>query len=115
MQDFNRDFSNICISPRPSAVPWGKVQVVKTFEYQARQNICTINFSAAFNQVISECKLIMGNCRDSVKATAKWAKNQIQLDLSHRRTDAKLYPPERKLTKAILISLNLEGEAQGKI
>ena len=27
----------------------------------------------------------------------------------------KLYPPERKLTKAILTSLNLEGEAQGEI
>ena len=27
----------------------------------------------------------------------------------------KLYPPERKLTKAILTLLNLEGEAQGEI
>ena len=27
----------------------------------------------------------------------------------------KLYPPERKLTKAILTSLNLEGEDQGEI
>ena len=59
MQDF-------CISPRPSAAPWVKVslQIVKEFEYQARQNICTLNFSAASNEVI--------------EATAKRGKNQIQ-------------------------------------
>ena len=28
--------------------------------------------------VISECNLIMENCRDSIKAMGKWAKNQIQ-------------------------------------
>ena len=25
IQDLNRDFVNICISPRPSTTPWGKV------------------------------------------------------------------------------------------
>ena len=37
-----------------------KLQVVKEFEHQARQNLCTLNFLAAFNQVISDCNLIMG-------------------------------------------------------
>ena len=58
----------------------GKVplQVVKEFEHQARQNLCTLNISAAFNQVIPECNLIMKSCRDSIKATSKWVKTQIQ-------------------------------------
>ena len=29
------------------------------FEHQARQNLCTLNFSAAYSQVISECNLNM--------------------------------------------------------
>ena len=55
-----------------------RYQVVKEFEHQARQNLCTLNFSAAFNQVISECNLIMESCRDSLKATSKRVKTQIQ-------------------------------------
>ena len=80
MQDLNRDVANICISPRPSATLGGKVplHIFKNFENQARQNICTLKFSAAFNQVLSECNLIMGNCRDSIKAIVKWGKSQIQ-------------------------------------
>ena len=39
----------------------GKVplRVVKEFEHQARQNLCTVSFLAAFTQVISECNLVM--------------------------------------------------------
>ena len=54
------------------------IQVVKEIEHQARQNLCTLNFSAAFNQVISECNLIMESYRDSLKATYKCVKTQIQ-------------------------------------
>ena len=80
MQELNADFASISISPKPSGTPMGKVpvQVVKEFECQARQNLCTLNFSAAFNQVISECNLVLESCRDSLKATSKWVKTQIQ-------------------------------------
>ena len=58
----------------------GKVpmQVVKEFEHQARQNLSTLNFSVAFNHVISECNLIKESCRNSLKATSKRVKTQIQ-------------------------------------
>ena len=47
----------------------GKVpqQVVKEFEHQAKQNLCTL---------MSECNLTMENCQDSIKATVKQAKSQ---------------------------------------
>ena len=41
------------------------------------------------------------------------AKDQTRPITSENR--CKLYQPERKLTKAILTLLNLEGEAQGEI
>ena len=34
---------------------------------------------------------------------------------THCRTDANLYPPERQLTKASVLSFDLEGEAKGQI
>ena len=34
---------------------------------------------------------------------------------THRRTDANLYPPEKKLTKASEPSFDLEGGAKGQI
>ena len=41
LQELNRDFANICISPKPSWAPMGKVplQVFKELEHQARQNL----------------------------------------------------------------------------
>ena len=80
MQELNTDFASICISPKPSGTLIGKVpmQVVKEFKHQARQNLCTINFSAALNRVISECNMIMESCRDSLKATSKRVKTHIQ-------------------------------------
>ena len=49
------------ISPRPSGAPMGYVPplVVKEFEHQARQNLCTLNFPAAFTKAASECNLAM--------------------------------------------------------
>ena len=42
LQELNIDYAKICISPM------GKVplHVVKDFEHQARQNLCTVNFAA---------------------------------------------------------------------
>ena len=51
--------------------------VAKELEHQARQNICTLNFSAVFNHTISECSSVMDHCRDSIKSTIKKAKHQI--------------------------------------
>ena len=81
LQDLYRDFVSIWISPRPTDAKWGKVKphMVKDFEFQAQQIICTLNFSAAFNQVISECNGAIKSCRDNIKATVKWGKNHIQI------------------------------------
>ena len=79
MQELNRKFGNICISPRPQAAAGVRtlLYVVKELEHQARQNICTLNFSAVFNQTISECNSIMDRSRDSITSTLTRAKHQI--------------------------------------
>ena len=57
LQELNTDFAKICISPKPSGAPMGKVplQVLKELEYQARQNLSTINFTATFAKTASAC------------------------------------------------------------
>ena len=66
----------------------GKVtlQVVKEFERQDRHSICTctLDFSAALNQFISKCNLIMESFRDSIKATTNH-KTQIKKDANPKR------------------------------
>ena len=61
LQELNTNFAKICISPRPSGAPLGKVPlpVVKEFEHQERPNVCILNFSAAFTKTASECNLTM--------------------------------------------------------
>ena len=70
----------ICISPKPSGAPVGKVplQVLKELEHQARQNLSTINFTATFARTASSCNTVMEKCLHSAKATFKRVKNQIQ-------------------------------------
>ena len=79
MHELNRKFGNICISPRPQAAPGVRAPLHMATElgHQARQNICTLNFSAVFNHTISECSSVMDRCRDSIKSTIKKAKHQI--------------------------------------
>ena len=50
LPELNTDFAKICISPKPSGAPMGKVplQVPKELENQARQNLSTINFYSYF-------------------------------------------------------------------
>ena len=50
LQELNTDFAKICISPKPSGAPMGKVplQGLKELEHQTRQNLSTINFTATF-------------------------------------------------------------------
>ena len=49
------NFSKICLSRKPSSAPMDKVPltVLKELEHQARQNISTINFTAAYAKTSS--------------------------------------------------------------
>ena len=57
IQELNSDFAKICITPKPSGDPMGKVPlpILKELEHQARQNISTLNFTAAFATISSSC------------------------------------------------------------
>ena len=80
IQELNTDFAKICISPKPSGAPMGKVplQVLKELEQQARQNLSTINFTATFDMTASSCYTVMEKCQHNIKATFKRVKSQIQ-------------------------------------
>ena len=68
LQERNTDFAKICISPKPSGAPMGKVplQVLKELEHQARQNLSTINFTATFAKTASACNTVMEKCIQSL-------------------------------------------------
>ena len=57
----------------------GKVplQVLKELKHQARQNLCTINFTATFAKTASACNTAMEKRQHSIKATFKRVKSQI--------------------------------------
>ena len=57
----------------------GKVPlpVLKESEHQARQNISTLNFTAAFAKT-SSCNASLEKCQHSIKSTVKKIKSQIQ-------------------------------------
>ena len=57
-QELNTDFAKICITPKPPGAPMGKVPlpILKELEHQARQNISTLNFTAAFAKTSSSCR-----------------------------------------------------------
>ena len=80
LQELNTNFAKICIFPKPSGAPVGKVplQVLKELEHQARQNLSTINFTATFARTASFCNTVMEKCLHSAKATFKRVKNQIE-------------------------------------
>ena len=80
LQELSTDFAKICISPKPSGAPMGKVplQVLQELEHQARQNLSTINFTATFKKTASACNTVMEKCQHSIKATFKRVKSQIQ-------------------------------------
>ena len=74
------DFAKICITPKPSGAPMGKVPlpILKELEHQARQNISTLNFTAAFAKTSSSCNASLEKCQHSIKSTVKKIKTQIQ-------------------------------------
>ena len=51
---------------------------LKELEHQARQNLSTINFTAAFNKTTSSCNTTLEKCHNSLKSTFKKVKTQIQ-------------------------------------
>ena len=80
IQELNTDFAKICITPKPSGAPMGKVPlpILKELEHQARQNISTLNFTAAFAKTSSSCNASLEKCQHSIKSTVKKIKSQIQ-------------------------------------
>ena len=79
-EDQLQELNTICISPKPSGAPVGKVplKVLKELEHHARQNLFTINFTATFARTASSCNTLMEKCQHSIKATFKRVKSQIQ-------------------------------------
>ena len=79
IQELTTDFAKICITPRPPGAPVAKVPlpVLKELEHQARQNISTLNFTAAFAKT-SSCNASLEKCQHSIKSTVKKIKSQIQ-------------------------------------
>ena len=75
IQELNTNFSKICITPKPS----GKVPlpILEELEHQARQNISTLNYTAAFAKTSSSCNVTLEKCQHSLKSTFK-VKSQIQ-------------------------------------
>ena len=60
--------------------PMGKVPLpdLKQLEHQARQNLSTVNYTAAFAKAASSCNTTMEKYQHSLKSTFKMVKNQIQ-------------------------------------
>ena len=58
----------------------GKVPlpILKELEHQARQNISTLNFTAAFANTSSTCNATLEKCQYNLKLTFKKVKSQIQ-------------------------------------
>ena len=58
----------------------GKVPlpVLKELEHQARQDLSTINFKAAFAKTSSSCNSTLEKCQHSLKSSFKKVKSQIQ-------------------------------------
>ena len=79
-QELNTDFAKICITPKLSGAPMGKVPlpILKELEHQAWQNISTLNFTAAFAKTSSSCNASLEKCQHSIKSTVKKIKTQIQ-------------------------------------
>ena len=93
MQELNTDFAKICITPKPTGAPMGKVPlpILKELEHQARQNISTLNFTAAFAKTSSSCNATLEKCQHSLKSTIKKVKSQIQKDANPERAAKRGY------------------------
>ena len=71
IQELNIDLKKICITPKPSGAPMGKVPLSVELEHQARQNISTLNFTAAFAKTSSSCNATLEKYQNGLKLTFK--------------------------------------------
>ena len=80
IQELNTVFAKICITPKPSGAPMGKVSIpiLKELEHQARKNISTLNFATTFAKTSSSCNSTLEKCQYSLKSTFKKVKSQIR-------------------------------------
>ena len=84
IQELYTDFAKICITPKPSGAPMGKVPlpILKELEHQARQNISTLNFAptsfASYSFSFSSCNATLEKCQYSLKLTFKKVKSQVR-------------------------------------
>ena len=92
-QELNTDFAKICITPKPSGAPMGKVPlpILKELEHQARQNISTLNFTTAFAKTSSSCNASLEKCQHSIKSTVKKIKTQIQKGANPEKAAKRVY------------------------
>ena len=65
-QELNTDFAKICISPKPSGAPMGKVPLP------------VLNFASTFAKTSSSCNSTLEKCQHSLKSTFKKVKSQIR-------------------------------------
>ena len=79
MHELNTDFAKICITPKTPGTPMGKVPlpILIELKHQTRQNISTLNFTAAFAKTSSSCNATLEKCQHSLKSTFKSVKSQI--------------------------------------
>ena len=71
----------------------GKVPlpILKELEHQARQNISTLNFTAAFAKTSSSCNASLEKCQHSIKSTVKKIKSQIQKGANPEKAAKRAY------------------------
>ena len=76
IQELSTNFAKICITPKPSGAPMSKVPlpILKELEHQARQNIFTLNFTAAFPKTSSFCNATLEKCQYSLKSSTQASK-----------------------------------------
>ena len=93
IQELNTDSAKICITPIPPGAPIGKVPlpILKELEHQARQNISTLNFTAAFAKTSSSCNATLEKCQHSLKSTFKRVKSQIQKSANPEKAAKRVY------------------------
>ena len=103
IQELNTDFAKICITPRPPGAPVARVPlpVLKELEHQARQNISTLNFTAAFAKTSSSCNASLEKCQHSIKSTIKKIKSQIQKGANTEKAAKRGY--EEVADKTVLV------------
>ena len=80
LQELNSDFAKICISPKPSGAPMGKVplQVLKELEQQARQNLSTINIALFLQRLPPLATLLWRSVRTVLNLPSKGLKARFR-------------------------------------